>query len=339
MIHPIAWLAWLAAVSAALSATRNPLHLTLVLLAIACVGSANTQQRERMLRIPPIPFTTFLVLFSALINALTVHHGAHQLLHLPNWLPLLGGPITAEALIYGGLNGLTLSGIFFAFQIAQHATPTSAIVSMIPRAFYPLAVVTTIAITFVPTTLKQAQHIREAQAIRGHKLDRLRDWLPMLMPLLIGGLERAFALAEAMAARGFAADTAGQQGQRGHAQISIALACLLAGWLLILVWAYDSSGLLLMLLGSLLMGYNFWRISKNSPHTRYRRIPWQHRDSAIILGALVTLLLFLAPLPALDRSALSFYPYPSLYWPSFDPRLAFGSLGLLWPLFSLRGNP
>jgi energy-coupling factor transport system permease protein len=339
MIHPLAWLAWLVAVSAALSATRNPLHLAIVLLSIACIGAANTQQRERMLRIPPIPFISFLVVFSALINGLTVHHGQHELFSLPDWLPLLGGPITAESLIYGGLNGLTLSGIFFAFQIAQHATPTSAIVSIIPRAFYPLAVVTTIAITFVPTTLKQAQHIREAQAMRGHRLERLRDWLPMLMPLLIGGLERAFALAEAMAARGFAADTPSHKSQQGHGAISIALACLLAGWLLILVWAYDSLGLLLMLLGSLIMGYNFWRISKNSTHTRYRQIPWNHRDTAIILGALVTLLVFIAPLPALDRSALSFYPYPSLYWPAFEPRLAFGTLGLLWPLFSLRGNP
>ena len=35
---------------------------------------------------------------SALFNALTVHIGDTELLRLPGWLPLLGGPVTLEAL-------------------------------------------------------------------------------------------------------------------------------------------------------------------------------------------------------------------------------------------------
>ena len=47
------------------------------------------------------------------------------------------------------------------------------------------------AITYVPETARHFQRIREAQAIRGHRLRGLRDWRPIVIPLLVGGLERA----------------------------------------------------------------------------------------------------------------------------------------------------
>src|SRR3954447_16306507 len=209
MIHPLAWVGWLAAVLATLSAVRHPLHLVLVLLCIAVVEAATPQSTERRAApIAPLRFALVVTALSAILNALSVRYGDTVLLRLPAWLPLLGGAVTLEALGFGALSGLTLAGLFVGFMVAQPLLPTSALVGLIRRAFYPLAVVTAIAITFVPPTLRQARQIREAQAIRGHRLVRLRDWLPLLLPLLVGGLERAFQLAEAMAGRGFA--SAGQ---------------------------------------------------------------------------------------------------------------------------------
>ena len=38
---------------------------------------------------------------------------------------------------------------------------------------------------------KLGYRIREAQAVRGHRVQGIRDWLPIVVPLLVSGLERA----------------------------------------------------------------------------------------------------------------------------------------------------
>jgi energy-coupling factor transport system permease protein len=337
MIHPLAWVGWLAAVLATLSAGRNPLHLVLVLLCIAVVEAATAPLTERRITpITPLRFALTVTAISAILNALTVRYGDTVLLRLPDWLPLLGGAVTLEALVFGALSGLTLAGLFVAFIVAQRSLPTSALVGLIPRAFYPLAVVAAIAITFVPTTLRQARQIREAQAIRGHRLQRLRDWLPLLLPLLVGGLERAFQLAEAMAARGFASAGQPQHAIALRAAMVTGLAALLAGWLLMLTWGQARAGQLLMFCGGALLVGTLWLVGRRAPRTRYRRTPWAAGDTAVLIGAAVSIIAFSLPLPGIDRTVLAYYPYPLLHLPRFDPVLGFATLGLAWPAAVLR---
>jgi energy-coupling factor transport system permease protein len=337
MIHPLAWVGWLVAVLATLSAGRNPLHLVLVLLCIAVVEAATPAMTDRRITpITPLRFALTVTAISAILNALSVRYGDSVLLRLPVWLPLLGGAVTLEALVFGALSGLTLAGLFVAFVVAQRLLPTSALVGLIPRVFYPLAVVAAIAITFVPTTLRQARQIREAQAIRGHQLQRLRDWLPLLLPLLIGGLERAFQLAEAMAARGFASAGQPQHAIALRAAMVTGLAALLAGWLLILTWGQPRAGQLLMFCGGGLLVGTLWLVGRRAPRTRYRRTPWAAGDTAVLIGAAVSAIAFTLPLPGIDRAVLAYYPYPLLHLPRFDPVLGFATLGLAWPAAVLR---
>ncbi len=338
MIQPLAWVGWLAAVLATLSAGRNPLHLVLVLLCIAVVEAATPSVDRRATPITPLRFALTVTAMSAILNALSVRYGDTVLLRLPNWLPLLGGAITLEALVFGTLSGLTLAGLFVAFMVAQRSLPTSALVGLIPRAFYPLAVVAAIAITFVPTTLRQARQIREAQAIRGHRLQRLRDWLPLLLPLLVGGLERAFQLAEAMAARGFASAEPPQHAIALRASMVAGLAALLAGWLLLLTWGQARAGQLLMLCGGGLLVGTLWLVGRHAPRTRYRRTPWAAGDTAVLIGAAVAIIAFTVPLPGIDRAVLAYYPYPLLHLPRFDPVLGFATLGLTWPAAVLHSG-
>jgi energy-coupling factor transport system permease protein len=339
MIHPLAWVGWLAAVMATLSAGRNPLHLVLVLLCVAVVEAATPQPTPRRATpIAPLRFALTVTAISAILNALSVRYGDTVLLRLPDWLPLLGGAMTLEALVFGALSGLTLAGLFVAFVVAQRLLPTSALVGLIPRAFYPLAVIAAIAITFVPTTLRQARQIREAQAIRGHRLQRLRDWLPLLLPLLVGGLERAFQLAEALAARGFASAGRPRHATALRAAMVAGLAALLAGWLLILTWGQPRAGQLLMLCGGGLLVGTLWLVGRRSPRTRYRHTPWAAGDTAVLIGAAVSIIAFSLPLPGIDRAVLAYYPYPLLHLPPFDPVLGFATLGLAWPAAVLRAE-
>jgi energy-coupling factor transport system permease protein len=198
MMHPVAWMLWLVGVLIALSVTRNPLYLVLVL---GCVGITLASLRGRTQRVAPtmpvspVRFGLLVVALSALFNAGTAHVGRGVLVRLPEVLPLIGGPVTLEALVFGALNGLVLTGIYTAFVVLNQALPVRSLIRFIPRAFFPVAVVVSIALSFAPTTLRHFQQIREAQAIRGHRVRGLRDWLPLFLPLLVGGLERALQLA------------------------------------------------------------------------------------------------------------------------------------------------
>jgi len=212
MNHAVAWLVWVGAILVILSTTRNPWYVALVLANLAAVRAVI---RTAGLGSPPAPlsvgrFGLVVVSFSAIFNALSVHFGQTVLFSLPEVIPFFGGAVTLEALVYGATNGLVLTGLFAAFTVFNQAVTIREMIRLAPRAFFPVAVITAIAVTFVPVTLRQYHDIRAAQMVRGHRLRGWRDWLPLVMPLLIGGLERALQQAEAMTARGFAsAETPG----------------------------------------------------------------------------------------------------------------------------------
>lgn len=339
MLHPVTWLGWVFAALVALSVTRNPLYLVLALLCIAIVSLDLYPVAQGVpTPVSPVRFAATVIVLSSLFNAVTVHFGDTVLFRLPALLPVIGGVITLEALAFGALNGLVLSGLFAAFTVFNLALSTRALVGLIPRAFYPVAVVISIAVTFVPTTLRQFRQIREAQAVRGHRMRALRDWLPLFMPLLISGLERALQLAEAMTARGFAGSGDQAQGTVMRAPMVLGLAALLGGWLLRLVWGRDVVGLGLMIAGTVLVVAALWVVGHSVHHTQYRSEGWTLRDGAVLLGGTVVLTVFLLPVPGLDRGSLFYYPYPRLNLPRFDPLIGVAILGLLGPALPRRAT-
>lgn len=338
MIHPAAWLAWVAAVLVILSTTRNPWYVGLVLAIIAGVRLVVSRHNPSA---APVPlsvgrFGLIVVVFSAVFNALTVHFGELVLFALPEIIPFFGGVVTVEALVYGAVNGLVLTGLFAAFTVFNQAVTVREMIRLVPRAFFPVAVITSIAVTFVPVTLRHYHDIREAQAVRGHRLRGWRDWLPLVMPLLVGGLERALQLAEAMTARGFASEGPGEGGagpdSRTRLAILLGLVLLLVGWLLRLVWGLSAVGLSLLLLGLGLVGGALWWIGRRSPRTSYRPPTWSVQAGLIVAGALVAALGFGLAWPGLDRASIFFYPYPQLTWPGFQPLLGVALAGLLAPV-------
>jgi energy-coupling factor transport system permease protein len=343
MIHPLAWLMWVATASASILLTRNPLYVT-VLLGVAYLvldavrsWSYNAPLSEggsapagRRLPVSPWQFALFAIPAGALFNGLTSHVGETVLLRLPPGLPLVGGAITAEALVFGAINGLVLSALFTTFAVLNLAVPIRDLIGYLPRAFYPVAVVSAIAVTFVPNTLRQVRQVREAQAVRGHRMRGLRDWLPLFMPVLVGGLERALQLAEAMTARGFAGTgvTSQRSRRRTITQLTLAgglVAVLASGVLRLMVGGGQlSTGLLVVGLGLVVAA--IWYTGRGVQRTRYRRPRWHGTDIAMTVGGMVALSSLLIWGGTRDYS-----PYPALAWPPFDLKVGFGLLGLLAP--------
>lgn len=325
-LHPITWVVWLGVAVAAISLTRNPLYLLLLLLALALV--AEIERLDGRLRpLDPIWFAALTVAIGGLFNALTVHYGDTVLLRLPASWPLIGGPITLEALAYGMINGLVLGALIAAFAAFGAALPIGALLRLVPRAFYPLAVVVAIAVTYVPLTIRHAVQVREAQQLRGHLTRGWRDMLPLLLPLLIGGLERALQLAEALAARGFAAD---RPPARLRLLLTSGLACAFAGVLLRIAWGQSLLGTMLLLLGAGMALGALRAAGKQTPRSHYRAYGWGRGDALALAGAGLTLAALLLPWPG--RQSIFFTPYPTLNAPPFEPLLALALLGLLAPL-------
>lgn len=338
-LHPLAWICWLSAALIALSLTHNPLYLLLILLCVAIIGTLVQSGDQATPRLHPLRFGIVFVVLGAIFNALTVHYGDTVLFILPRWLPLVGGTITFEALVYGALNGLVLTGVLAAFNVLMAALPIQALLRLVPAAFYPVAVVVAVAVSFVPTTLRQITQIREAQAVRGHRVRGWRDWLPLWMPLLIGGLERALQLAEAMVARGFASNDAPHQQITDQALLVGGLVTLLVGWLLRLAWGFERTGIALMLLAVALVCVALWRAGRRVPRTHYRQQPWRTADSLVALACAIVTLVLLVPLPFVARDSLFFYPYPQIRPPAFNSILGIALLTLLAPAILLRRTP
>ncbi len=172
----------------------------------------------------------------------------------------------------------------------------------------------------------------------------LRDWLPLFMPVLIGGLERALQLAEAMTTRGFAGgngqpESQGPAVRRGNGTVSQIVLALGAGRCAC-GWGVAASARrgtlartrsvlpLLLIFGTAATLWVVWRAGSHVHRTRYRRSTWTGVESACAVLSVVAVL----PILILTlRGEAGYSPYPRLALPGFDPLLGLPS-GLLAPM-------
>jgi len=76
---------------------------------------------------------------------------------------------------------------------------------------FSIAFALSLAVRFVPTLANEAQNIREAQMVRGLELQkgnivqRVKNFIPIIIPLIILSIQRAMIVAESLESRGFGA--------------------------------------------------------------------------------------------------------------------------------------
>lgn len=328
MVDAGAWLTWALTVLLAASYSRNPLYGILLLLVTVWVYAACAAEKEAAVPPAPLRFALVAMPLAALFNALSSHVGTTILFTLPEWLPLVGGAVTLEALVFGAINGLNLAVIFSGFAAFNRALSTRQLLQLTPRVFHESGVVLSIALTFVPQTMQNLRRIREAQAVRGHRVQGVRDWIPILTPLLVSALERALALAESMVARGYAA-VAAPSSLRMQLSLALGLLALLGGWLTyVFAPAARSHAIVALGLGLVALGGTLWMAARAVRHTAYRPRRWRARDTLIVAGCVPVLFLLLT-----RRAAVTYSPYPTFTWPSFDALIGLSILGLLVPAF------
>jgi energy-coupling factor transport system permease protein len=275
-----------------------------------------------------------LMLFTVPSNGLTVHQGRLVLARLPESWPIIGGPITGEAILYGLSSGLSLAALLLVFATFNSAVDQARLLRMTPPFLYQAGVIAAIAVAFVPQMMMASREIREAQRIRGHRFRGLRDLLPLFMPLLTTGLERAIALAESMEARGFGRTQPLPRGRQTVYRLGtlFSLVLLAAGafsYAYLLAWRPLGIGLIGAACVTLIVIFRLQ--GQGIERSRYRRWLWRRRDTiaALVCGGVA---LAVCVVWAVKREALLYYPYPPLSpWPGFEPLLGLGLALLALP--------
>jgi len=344
MYHTMTWLLWLVAALLPAMATRNPFYLTILLVAVYVdyntIGRASPLVGSWRLF---LKVGLVLAAFSILFNTLTSHHGQTVLFILPR-LELkaggvtfldLGGRITLEAVSYGLASALNLMAILLIFATFNVLVDHHQLLRSIPSFMYQMGMIASIAITFVPQMVSSLQDIREAQAIRGHRFRGIRDLLPLFVPLLTSGLERAIRLAESMEARGFGSDTSSRSRKRElthKALILLALFGLLAGafWYNYYTSSRWASGIL-VLASILMLAGNLVAMGRRVERSRYRRELWRRRDTIVSAASIISITT-IALISLVDGDALLFYPYPRFSLPSFNPLIGLLLLTVVTPV-------
>lgn len=323
---------------------RNPWLLLEVLIIVVAVrlawqSRANRQGMGWFLRIAAV-FMAIGVLF----NVLTVHAGDRVFGTLPDSWPVVGGDLTWNALIYGVTSGVALfTLVLTGITVSSHISWIE-LVHVLPPRLASIAVTGSVAWAFLPQTAVAWRNIREAQSMRGHTFRGVRDFVPVVVPLLAGGLERSLAVAEALESRGFGAAGTSRSTDRNRLRSAIADFGLIVGLVGLAAGAYCVAvGMLTWAVAGFGAGclalFAASRLEQSSgiAVTRYRAAAWRGADTlvtvcaAVAFGIVVGWSLFHPEPPA-------FRVYPELLAPSVD-LVAMLSLGLLLvPAFVVGGE-
>ncbi len=324
--HSVVWLLWL--IAGVVAVSSNPLlNLLVMAQAVLVASSCHTES--------PVghAFGIFLRLGLALVLVRTLFsiipvggfsYGATALVTLPEielpvWLGglRLGGTATLEMLVGGLVSGLRLWTLILVYGAFNAVADHYSLLRRTPRALFHAGLITTIALTFVPNVILHFEAIRDAQRVRGHRFRAWRDALPLIVPLLSGGLERSIQLAEAMDSRGYGHTTVRRRGGIWAQLVSIAGVTMLALGLYLGLTGNRQGWIGVGIGGSLAVGALHW-LAGGIHRTRYLRERWRERDTLVLLASLV-LIAGLTALRRIEAGGLLYTTLPRVSLPPFDP--------------------
>jgi hypothetical protein len=134
-----------------------------------------------------------------------------------------------------------------------------------------------------------------------------------------------------MSARGFAGD--GTKGKIFYPRLLmiVGLLLIISGWIARLAGKMGNYNVIIMTFVLLLVIGMLWSLGRQTPRSTYIQERWSFRDLPILAGAVLVISAFLVPLPFIDKTTLSYNPYPIISLPSFDYLIGISILGLLMP--------
>ena len=327
-LHPWAWWCWAIGIGIAVSGTTNPLLLTLIATAMVAVvmlrrSSAPWARSVRAYLLLSVFVIGMRVFFQVLIGAGTGETVLFALpeIPLPEWAAgiRLGGPVTAEGLVYTIYDALRLAVMLLCIGAANAlANPRQALRS-VPAALYEASVAVVIALSVAPQLIESAQRVRKARRLRGDSAKGLRASGAIALPVLADAIERSMSLAAGMESRGFAR-TQGLPVKRTLPVMLVSVVIATLGAFLLLSTTYWQLALGLLVVGLVGTGLGLRAAGARLQVTHYRPHPWGWRATAVGASGLLTAALVLGA-GWLDPRGGGLFPstdplaWPDLTWP------------------------
>lgn len=323
------WLVWGLCAMAPMLISRHPLvalEMLAIVLGVRLVWAGRLVQGWGWIaRVAAV-----LVLIGVLFNALTVHSGNQVLFHIPGDIPLIGGRVTLNAVVYGVITGIAMLTLVLTGTTVASGIVWSDLVRSLPARVSPLAVAGSVAWSFLPGVSRALMDIRESQASRGHQLRGVRDVPQLVVPLIEGGLERALTMSEALEARGFGASGVTPE-RRSSERWSL---LVLVGGLVVGAYALAMDRTMFALVGGSVALVALTLLARGDgerpARPRYRVLRWSRADRTVAAGALFSLMGFLWRQSTAGDKVV-FNPYPDLHLPEMDLLMVLALALLLVP--------
>lgn len=303
-LNPSAWLLWTACAATAALLVRNPWYLLGLAGVVLLVGWRLTGE-------PPgrgtLALAGSIILASTAINLLFSRAGDTVLLEFD--IPVLGGPYTLEAFLFGLSAGLQVVTLLLVMGVFSRAVTAADLLRRTPRGLYPIGVAATIGLTFAPHARQAFLDLREARQLRGALRGSWREAPRLLTPMVFEALERAMDQAESLAARGWASTlpVGNHRWQAALAYAAIAAAVLLCA-------AQPHQAILAGGLLVVALIVRWMTLREDASPIRHQLEPWRPIDTlvaAFAAAAALGLLWLSTRVPGM----LGYYPYPTAYIP------------------------
>lgn len=343
-MHPSAWMAWVLMVMVVALATTNPLYLGIILLSIILVavmaprtGTGVASFRALLL------FGVSMLAVSVVVATINGSYGDHILFtipgpEIPEWLGglRLGGPVSGEGLVAAAIRGVAILSVLLAFGVFNGAVSPHRVLRSTPAALFQASLVVTVGLTLLPSSIEDLRRVREMRALRGAP-GGIRGLPALVVPAVVGGLERSMQLAEAMEARGYGAAPPLPRHARLSAATSVPL--LVAGaW----IWFYEIDirwiGAGLAVAAGLCLAW-WWRTAARAHKTtRYGEEPLPVADRLAVWGS-AGVVLTVAVMRSAGFGELTYNPFAGLESPDFHIAGAVLALTAAWPALRLAFAP
>lgn len=205
-LHPFTLLSWFILNLAIAFLFQHPVLLLMQMLIMIGIAIACGIGRQLALYLRIGVFMSFLVM---LANTLFIHSGQTVLWHSES-LPLLGSiEISLEAIVYGAMMSLRLLVVMGLFALYNSLVSPERLVRLMKGKHSHMLVATVLSIRMMPLLLRDVKRVLDVYRCRGVHFEtgglvqRVKALFPLVGVVLQSSLERAFTMAESMAARGY----------------------------------------------------------------------------------------------------------------------------------------
>lgn len=343
-MHTFAWLSWVALVMTVALSTTNPLYLVVVLLAVILVAALSPRGDHGLTSFRVLAtFGAGMLVISVGISVINGSYGRHILFtipgpNFPDWLGglALGGPVSAEGLVAAGIRGFSILCVLLAFGVFNGAVSPHRVLRAAPAAVFHAGLVVTVGLSLLPASIDDVRRIREMRTLRGAP-GGMRQLPALIVPAIIGGLERSMRLAEAMEARGYASAPSTARWPQAIGALSAPLLMAAAG----LWYYYDNLRPLASVLaaaGACALAAWLLLAARSRHTTRLHNEPLGALDRAGIAFSLALIVFTVAGKQA-GWVELGYNPFANLPAPEFTPPGGLVALACAWPALRLALQP